>query len=55
MGAVIERLCIFAYHGIPEMVVTDNSPQFSCTEFDKFTHNYDDDYFKIHAEATNKG
>lgn len=39
--AVIERLkSIFARHGIPETVVTDNGPQFSCTEFDKFAHDY---------------
>lgn len=40
-GTVIERLkSIFARHGIPECVVTDNGPQFACNEFEQFAVSY---------------
>nr|XP_037284967.1 uncharacterized protein K02A2.6-like [Rhipicephalus microplus] len=40
-GEVMEMLkSIFARHGPPKIVVTDNEPQFSCTEFEKFVHDY---------------
>ena len=36
-GHVKEKLkAIFARHGVPETVVTDNGPQFSATEFTDF-------------------
>lgn len=39
--AVIERMkSIFARHGIPEVLVTDNGPQFSATEFKNFAQHY---------------
>lgn len=39
--AVIERLkSIFARHGIPATVVSDNGPQFSCDAFAEFARNY---------------
>lgn len=40
-GVVIERLkSIFARHGIPECVVTDNGPQFVATDFEQFARAY---------------
>ena len=40
-GHVKEKLnAIFAHHGVPETVVTDNCPQFSATEFTDFTKEY---------------
>lgn len=40
-AAVIERMkSIFARHGIPETVVTDNGPQFSCSQFEQFANDY---------------
>ena len=32
---------IFARHGVPEIVVIDNGPQFSATEFADFAREYD--------------
>ena len=31
---------IFAHHGVPQLLVTDNGPQFACTEFEKFTRDW---------------
>ncbi|KAK3738629.1 hypothetical protein RRG08_006727 [Elysia crispata] len=40
-SAVITRLkSIFATHGIPDIVISDNGPQFASTEFQKFTKEY---------------
>ena len=37
VAATIERLrCMFAQHGIPETVVSDNGPQFTLDEFTQF-------------------
>ena len=39
--AVIKKLKEqFSRHGIPESVITDNGPQFSCGEFEKFSNNW---------------
>lgn len=32
---------VFARHGCPEVLVTDNGPQFSCMEFSQFAQDYD--------------
>ena len=38
----IERLkAVFARYGCPEVLVTDNGPQFSCHKFDQFARDYD--------------
>lgn len=40
--AVINKLrMIFATHGIPEAIVSDNGPQFQCREFQTFAQEYD--------------
>ena len=40
-SAVITRLkSIFATHGIPDIVISDNGPQFASTEFQRFTKEY---------------
>ena len=31
---------IFAHHGVPQLLVTDNGSQFACTEFEKFTSDW---------------
>ena len=39
----MKSLCIpkaFARHGFPEIVVSDNGPQYSSEAFTKFTHEY---------------
>ena len=39
---VTEKIkAIFARHGVPEILVTDNGPQFSAAEFAAFTKDYD--------------
>ena len=35
---------IFARHGIPEMVISDNGPQFACDTYAKFAHEYGFDH-----------
>ena len=37
---VLHTCSIFARHGIPEMVVLDNDPQFACDTYAKFAHEY---------------
>ncbi len=39
---VIEKLKVmFARHGVPEVLVTDNGPQFAASDFDDFAKDYD--------------
>ena len=41
-GAVIHKLkLIFATHGIPEVIISDNGPQFQSQEFREFAREYD--------------
>ena len=40
--AIIRKLSAhFARHGIPELLITDNGPQFGSVEFESFTENFD--------------
>ena len=46
-GAIITNLkSIFARHGIPEKLRSDNGPQYSSDEFKKFAHDYDFEHEK---------
>lgn len=37
-GTVIQQIKVaFSHHGIPEKLVSDNGPQYSCDEFAKFS------------------
>ena len=41
-SAVVKKLKItFATHGVPELIFSDNGPQFDCGEFKKFAAEYD--------------
>ena len=35
---------MFARHGIPEKLITDNGPKFSSTEFSQFLNSYEFDH-----------
>jgi transposase InsO family protein len=40
-GVVINHMkSIFSKHGIPEMVISDNGPQYSAAEFTEFSNDY---------------
>ena len=40
--AVINKFrLMFATHGIPEVIISDNGPQFQCREFNVFARVYD--------------
>eukprot|EP00105_Crassostrea_gigas_P002562 XP_011415131.1 PREDICTED: uncharacterized protein K02A2.6-like [Crassostrea gigas] len=40
-GTVIQQMKVaFSHHGIPEKLVSDNGPQYSCDEFAKFSKQY---------------
>lgn len=41
-SGVVIQCCLsqFARHGIPDVLITDNSPQFASTEFSNFSNNY---------------
>lgn len=40
-GTVIQQIKVaFSHHGIPEKLVSDNGPQYSCDEFAKFSKQY---------------
>ena len=41
---VLHTRSIFAQHGIPEMVISDNGPQFACDTYAKFAHKYGFDH-----------
>ena len=50
-SAVIEAMSkIFAAHGIPDKVITDNGPQFASYEFSKFTYEWN--FFWVSSSPT---
>lgn len=48
---------IFARHGIPKAVVSDNGPCYNCKEFQQFSRQYEFQHFTsspLHAQANGK-
>ena len=44
VGVISHLKSIFAHHGIPEVVVSDNGPQYSSAVFEKFSKEYEFDH-----------
>ena len=44
MGVISHLKSIFAHHGIPEVVVSDNGPQYSSAVFEEFSKEYEFDH-----------